>query len=221
MDPITRIDRSLLATIAIVLVISVIVHLRDPVYFATVYAFEDKLVEYATSVFLLVASVVLFFNARGLLAQGRRGAALLTGFYGLLFFLGAGEEVSWGQRIFGWESGEFFQENNKQMETNFHNLVVGDLHLAKTLFGSMLTTIVLLYLVVLPPLYPWAGWLRRLADRLVVPVPGLRHTLFAVGASLVIVLMGDQNRKWEVYELIFSLLMVSIFLMPQNRDKTR
>ena len=52
-------------------------------------------------------------------------------------------------------------------------------------------------------------------------MPGLRHTLFAVAASLVIVAMGDQNRKWEVYELIFSLLMVSIFLMPQNRHATR
>jgi hypothetical protein len=147
-------------------------------------------------------------------------AAACSIFYGLLFFLGAGEEVSWGQRIFGWESGEFFMENNKQMETNFHNLVVGDLHLAKTLFGSVLTTVILLYLVALPLLYPRVGFIKRLADRFAIPVPGVRHTVLALLASIVIAIM-DQNRKWEVYELIFSLLMLSIILLPQNHEKTR
>lgn len=32
-----------------------------------------------------------------------------------------GEEVSWGQHIFGWESGEFWQSVNDQQETNLHN----------------------------------------------------------------------------------------------------
>ncbi|MEQ9239740.1 hypothetical protein [Roseovarius indicus] len=215
------IDRILLAAIAIICVISFAIHLWDPVYFAAVYAFEDRLVEYGTALFLLVGSVVLVSNTLSLKAKGMTLAAILTAIYALLFFLGAGEEISWGQRIFGWESSEFFQENNKQMETNFHNLVVGGNHLTKTVFGSGLTAVILLYLIVLPLLYPRVGFIRRLADKLAVPVPGLRHTLFAVAASLVIVAMGDQNRKWEVYELIFSLLMVSIFLMPQNRDKTR
>lgn len=214
-------DRALLAAIALVLAVSFAVHLWDPAYFAAVYAFEDGLVEYGTAVFLLAASGVLVSNALSLRARGLPLAAVLTAIYGLLFFFGAGEEVSWGQRIFDWESGEFFQENNKQMETNFHNLVIGGTHLTKTVFGSGLTAAILLYLIALPLLYPRVGFVRRLADRLAVPVPGLRHTLFAVGASLVIVLMGDQNRKWEVYELVFSLLMVSIFLAPQNPDKTR
>ncbi|MCZ7674722.1 MAG: hypothetical protein M5U35_00840 [Roseovarius sp.] len=84
----------------------------------------------------------------------------------------------------------------------------------------MLTAAILLYLVVLPPLYLRSGWLRRLAGRLVVPVPWPRHAIIAVIASLIIAAM-DQERKWEVYELIFSLLTVSIFLNPQNRDETR
>ncbi len=221
MPSVFQIDRALLAAIALVLAVSYAVHLWDPIYFSAVYAFEDGLVEYGTALFLLVASGVLVSNALSLRGKAMTLAALLTAIYGLLFFFGAGEEVSWGQRIFGWESSEFFQENNKQMETNFHNLVVGGTHLTKTIFGSGLTAVILLYLIALPLLYPRVGLIRRLADRLAVPVPGLRHTLFAVGASLVIVLMGDQNRKWEVYELIFSLLMVSIFLLPQNRDKTR
>jgi hypothetical protein len=36
-----------------------------------------------------------------------------------------------------------------------------------------------------------------------------------VGAS-VVMLVVDIPRQWEVYELVFSLLTVSIFLAPAN-----
>ena len=214
-----RIDWLLVVALG-VLAISVGVHLWDPIFFVIPYASEDGVLEYATIVFLALSGIILLFNAAALWRRGVAFGAALTVIYALVFFFGAGEEMSWGQRIFGWESGDYFQENNFQGETNLHNLVVGSSHLAETLFGNVLTAAILLYLVVLPPLYPRLAWLQRLMDRLVVPVPWLRHGIVTVVASLVIALM-DQERKWEVYELIFSLLMVSVFLSPQNRDKTR
>ncbi|QYX55783.1 hypothetical protein K1T73_11910 [Roseovarius sp. SCSIO 43702] len=212
------IERGAMALIVVTLVATLGVYFWDREYFHLVYAAEDGLVEYGTALFLLVASVVLLVRASQM--RGRAGALAvgLTCFYALLFFLAAGEEISWGQRIFGWESGEFFKENNKQYETNFHNLMVGDMHLAKTLFGSVLTVVILLYLVGLPLLYPRGGWIARVADRLAVPVPKLKHGIIAIVASLIIAVI-DVPRKWEVYELVFSLLVVSIFLMPLNRDK--
>ena len=42
----------------------------------------------------------------------------------LLFFFGAGEEISWGQRIFGFETPESLAQVNKQDELNLHNLSV-------------------------------------------------------------------------------------------------
>ena len=96
------------------------------------------------------------------------------------------EEISWGQRIFGWQTTGYFLENNRQYETNLHNLAFGEEQLAKTLFGSVLTTVLLLYLVVLPPLYPRVRWIAKLADALMVPVPGVRHTIIAVAASLLV-----------------------------------
>ena len=44
--------------------------------------------------------------------------------------------------------------------------------------------------------------------------------MLALAASLMIALM-DQGRKWEVYELVFSLIMLSIILMPDNEEHTR
>ena len=220
MTPSHTIDRALLGTIVIVLIVSIGVHLYDEIYFKAVYAFEDGPVEYATAFGLLFCCFAFIRNAISLKRRALTLAAICTSVYALLFFLGTGEEISWGQRIFGWQSGEFFMENNKQFETNLHNLRVGDTNLAKTVFGSGLTTVILLYLVVMPQLYMRVTFLRRVIDRLAIPVPGLRHTALAILASLVIAMM-DHGRKWEVYELVFSLLMLSIILRPQNVDKTR
>jgi len=41
-------------------------------------------------------------------------------FLGLTFFFF--EEISWGQHFFNWQSPEFFLNNNKQKETNIHNI---------------------------------------------------------------------------------------------------
>ncbi len=211
-------EKSVMALIVTTLVATVVIYAWDRVFFTMVFAAEDGPVETATALFLLIASLVLGKHALALSAKGRRGAAGLTLFYALLFFLAAGEEISWGQRIIGWESGEFFQENNQQVETNVHNLVVFGSQLTKTLFGPVLTAIILVYLVVLPLLYVRTDWVQRLSDRFVVPVPWLKHGIIALSASILIALI-DVDRKWEVYELVFSLIVVSIFLLPQNRDK--
>ena len=40
----------------------------------------------------------------------------------LLFFFGAGEEISWGQRILGFQTPETLSQVNRQEEFNLHNL---------------------------------------------------------------------------------------------------
>ena len=223
MPALQRFDTGLLATICFVLVLTVAIYFYDTLYFSLSYAAEDGLVEYATAFFLFVASLVLAVNARSLKAKGLGLATGCTLFYALLFFFAAGEEVSWGQRIFGWETSEALKEINYQDETNLHNLIVqtpwGEFHLAKTLFGPILTVILLVYLAVFPVVYPASNALKRLIDKLAIPVPRKRHAVLAIAASLVIAAI-DVSRKWEVYELVFSLLATSIFLLPQNRKHT-
>lgn len=214
------IDRMLMALIAATLVASVVIALVNPTYFHMVFAAEDRLVENGTALFLLIASGVLARNALSLRKRGLWVATALTASYALLFFAASGEEISWGQRIFGWQSGDFFAQNNYQGETNLHNLMVGDMRLARAVFGGPLTVVILLYLVVFPLLYPRVRAVRALADRLAAPVPGMRHAGFAVLGSVIIGLL-DVPRKWEVYELIFAIMATSTFLLPQNRDKTR
>jgi magnesium-transporting ATPase (P-type) len=41
---------------------------------------------------------------------------------GILFLMAFGEEISWGQRIFNWDTPDEFKHLNAQQETNLHNL---------------------------------------------------------------------------------------------------
>lgn len=45
----------------------------------------------------------------------------------VLALASVGEELSWGQRLFGFETGEKMSEVNLQRETNLHNLIPGEL----------------------------------------------------------------------------------------------
>ena len=183
-----------------------------PELFTLSFAREDGIIEYSTAILLFVGALGLFGLARRVTGYKRWLLAL----YVLAFIFAAGEEVSWGQRIFDIQSTEFFLENNRQGETNLHNLVVGDVHLASAIFGNVLTPILLLYLVVLPLLYGPFGWVRRFCEALAIPVP----PIYIAGWALlwtVFVLWIDLNRNWEVYEFAFSVFVCLIFFAPRNR----
>ncbi len=71
--------------------------------------------------------------------------------FSLLTFLAGMEEISWGQHLFHFQSGEFFLQENLQHETNLHNLVNANL------FSSIIYTSVYTLLVFVPllvKLYP-------------------------------------------------------------------
>jgi len=185
--------------------------------FRTGFAIEDGPVEWGTAVCLLLSSLVLMRNAVVLRERGAL-VVVMTLIYALAFFFAAGEEISWGYRLFNRVPSEFFLENNAQGETNIHNLVLGDVKLAKTVFGGGLTLVILLYLLVLPMVYVRMGAVARLADRLAIPVADTRHMMLALAATVVIVAV-QMLLKWESYEFVFSLLTVSIFLRPRNAEK--
>jgi len=82
---------------------------------------ELGLVENLTVLILLAATV----GALYLIRNYRQVLHLVPRLFLFIFCLGciyfAGEEASWGQHWFGWETGEYFAEINDQQETNLHN----------------------------------------------------------------------------------------------------
>ena len=85
---------------------------------------ELGIVENLTVAFLLLALIstlaVLRLYGRHMHIVPRIFLAIYC--LGCLYF--AGEEASWGQHWFGWETGEYFQAVNDQRETNLHNTSV-------------------------------------------------------------------------------------------------
>ena len=138
--------------------------------------------------------------------------------YAFLFLFGAGEEVSWTQRLVGFETPESLKDANVQGELTLHNLAWGDTHIAHTIFGTGLAAVVSLYLCVLPFLYPRVRWIAALADAFMVPVPSPRHAAVTLAATIVVG-MVDLPRQWEVYEFVFGLMSLSVFLYPANAHR--
>ncbi len=82
---------------------------------------EDALVENSTAfLFFLTALLLLAIAARGRGVPGRW--LYLLGAFAFVF--AAGEEISWGQRIFGFETPSYLREINLQNEFNLHNIEV-------------------------------------------------------------------------------------------------
>lgn len=84
-------------------------------YFLYAFCQEDCLVEWATVVFYLFAAYLLIFKGQG----WKNPWKLLLG---LLFVLIAGEEISWGQRLFHFHAPVGWRRLNAQREFNLHNM---------------------------------------------------------------------------------------------------
>ncbi len=87
---------------------------------------EDGLFEYTTALSFFVASLVSFFTLKKV--SSLSCSKWLKGFLVLIFitmgfgfFVIAGEEISWGQRIFNIETPEYIAKNNSQQEITIHN----------------------------------------------------------------------------------------------------
>ena len=80
---------------------------------------EDGVIEGGTVLCFLVASVASAVLAWKTPSRARK---VFCGILAVGFFLCAGEEMSWGQHLFGWEAPEAITKVNVQGETNLHNL---------------------------------------------------------------------------------------------------
>ncbi|MBL4724562.1 MAG: hypothetical protein JKY73_04095 [Lutibacter sp.] len=186
-------------------------------YFDDVYTKEDGFAEYGTA-FLLFCSSMLLFSRFFKLFKLKKGFWKLGIFFmAIIFLFGAGEEISWGQRIFNVESSEYFLENNAQGETNLHNMVVDGKKVNKIIFSQLLTIILVIYLIITPVLYRKFKSIKNLADMFAVPIVQWHHTIAFLSATAILVFIGS-NRKWELYELAFGVIFFLIFLNPINKN---
>ena len=217
MKSLTLIDWTAYTLLILLFGFGVYFEFTDLDYFEKVYTKEDGLAEYGTALLLCCSSILLFFRFFKL--RKSKKALWQLGILGmaLVFLFGAGEEISWGQRIFDIESSEYFLKNNTQGETNLHNMVVGETKVNTLIFSQLLTLILVIYLIILPFLYRKYEFINKLVTTFAVPIVQWHHTIaFLVVTGIVAI--QSSSRRWELYELAFSIIFLLIFLNPLNKD---
>ncbi len=85
---------------------------------------EDGVLENTTVVFSFLSCILLAYTALTHFKSSGKVKLFLFCLTGALFLF-AMEEVSWGQRIIGWETPEPLMKVNGQQESNLHNIFNG------------------------------------------------------------------------------------------------
>ena len=205
---------------------------------------EDGIFEYLTAALFLGASIsffVLFANARNFRQEedrsvyssyGRRYAFFILG---LVFFFGFGEEISWGQRIFGFATPEGLEAKNVQEEFNIHNLEIFNIKSKEgvrkeglqTLFTmkQMFLASFLGYLLIVPLFSRYVKRIDKLLKQFYIPVPPLWLGVFFLGNYLgyrIIRGINPWELQWgltEVQEFNFAVLLLLLPLTWMGLNK--
>lgn len=174
---------------------------------------EDGLLETGSAlVLLLAAGVALRVSLRrGLPARLRNWHVVL----GLLFFVMFGEEISWGQRLFGFDTPEAMRNINVQGEVNMHNMF-------GYFFDHAFILCFFIWGFVLPRAYVMSSEAQQVLRWIGLPLPSfglcfgaLLITLFQDQLVLKLVDNLAQVRLAEVRETLSAVLF--LLLMRQSR----
>ena len=184
-------------------------------YFKGSFTVEDGFLEWSSVLFLIAASLVSF--KRFYCSRGPKLVRATLFSFGLLFLFGAGEEISWGQRLFDIQSSEFFQQVNSQGETNIHNLTVNGVKINKLIFGKLLGIGLVFYFLIFPVLYRKMESFKNLIKRFGIPLPQNIHIYFFLTVALLAELSGA-SKKGELTEYAGTLVFYLIFLNPFNKE---
>lgn len=176
---------------------------------------EDGLAENLTAIMLFAASIVSVYRIKQYASLKKYGWVITQIVFAVFFFFAAGEELSWGQRIFNIQSGEYFQQYNLQGETNLHNLVVGDTKINKLIFSQLLFVVLIIYFVFLEFLGKKIKWIGNLIRYFNVPLPRIHHTVMML-FSAVIIQGIYYSRHAELLECVFATIFFLIFLNPKK-----
>ena len=227
--------------ILILLILSYSVLLIESPETALRLSTEDRLIEYLSSIFFFLASVILFYlfavtksEDKDFIFKSRRNYFILL--LGLFFFFCAGEEISWGQRIIGIDTPELMKDMNAQKELNIHNLFIFQAtdsnNNIKTGLQELLTGhkifafIWITFCLLIPVLYRFSAQTNKLLTRISFPVIPLwlgilfliNHLISKVFESIH--LFPRLTPIIETKETDFALLFlfVSIILYLQYRN---
>ena len=209
------------------------------------FVVEDGVFESLTAVSFFITSIgffIAYFRAGS--EANRPTQPLLKRLsylvLGLIFLFGAGEEISWGQRIIGIETPEAWREINAQEETNLHNLEIfhqDDFDLFNTdrlfalFWGTLMVGIPALAFISptlknrlngLVPIFPWTlgllfifnYLLAKVVKNLSIPAVTISNEFVSIPQSIIEI-------KESVYSFLFLIVVLYLLkvMLPTTATK--
>ncbi len=210
---------------------------------------EDGVVEYSSAFFGLLAAIgflVVYFKGIRRRKTGQNKSQWKNQWFlglALLAFVTFGEEISWGQRIFNFETPQSVAKINEQNEFNIHNLEMfhgrtadGSLKegISSWLTGHRLFYIFLItYFIIIPVLQLSKNKLSNLIQFLGIPIVPLWIGLlliFAMGLAKFFQFAFSDGNSYHNHsiveimeaniELVLLLFPISLLRRPKAEEIT-
>jgi len=188
---------SIIVYIALNYLIYMIFDINMTVKIIEFVGYEDGIVEYMTF-FSFLGAFIVFLKI--FLMKKNIFYLLLA----IIFFMGAGEEISWGQRIFNFSTPETLEEVNVQKEFNIHNIDIFNTYdengakkgLAKLItIGFLFKLFWLSFCIILPIIFMSNNILTRFLRKINLPVPPL-----SIGIFFLV--------SWVIYKIIVKFFFI-------------
>ncbi|GGY51126.1 hypothetical protein [Pseudoduganella albidiflava] len=177
---------------------------------------EDGIVEWMQFLCFAVTSGLLAFAALEHWQRGRRIDLPLLALAGLagIVALAALEEISWFQRILNVTTPEYFAQNNRQGETNLHNLAIGEKgSIHKTILLKLIAIAGLTHNIVLPLLARKRPAIRDFVERFGLYLPPLSASVIYIVLVAISHLVIDHPRKGELGEMFGAVhYLATVFI---------
>ncbi len=193
---------------------------------------EDSFFEWLTAISFLVVSAIF-----GFLFPKRRNVFYLV--FSIAFFIGFGEEISWGQRVFDFRTPDLLHAYNVQKEFNLHNLellnrvkIGGEAKsgISRLLEINLLFKIFTIIFAVLLPLSVYhSRKISSLTSRIKLPVPPVTISVFFVLNWLTFKLILDYflpegkifqyyDTDTEIFEFVsaFIILIIAFYFLNKR-----
>lgn len=111
----------IIAAIPVIVMLGMIAIIPLPDLFVWITA-ENSIIEWLQFVLILTSSMIFARLSLRLFQNRQTMIGVLCVLIALGMFFVAGEEIAWGQQIFGWSTPTALEEVNVQQETTLHNI---------------------------------------------------------------------------------------------------
>lgn len=210
-------------SIIIVILLILLYYVDEELY--SWFADEDSLAENLSAVFFFLTGLILLLKSLREIKKGVKfRKEVLFILLGLGFLFAAGEEISWGQRIFNISTSEFLIKYNAQEEMNFHNLFFfhTSLYSPNTIAGMLVFFIG----IAIPICCFFIDSFRNYLKKFNFPIIQISFSpIFLVGLIFGLVMAQITPRQAsasnEIREFIYSVgfLLYSIAVITSSRLK--